>query len=271
MARCQETCSADVTEPIYCARMGERETRRWPPYLVERDPNVVVPEPLADAEPLRRDREDLGRADDLDVEVAVVGGGGTLDLGALPQAVVVVEHLDHVPGVQVARHRRGRRARPDRLPRDAPGHLAVAVVPPEGVRVAVAPRDLATAPRAHRRPGLLRPHLHRVPFPDPHRSASTPPPPPPRGRSCPPLLCTTSTWQVLGVDRMRIPNNPREISKQPNRLDWVEIYRSPSRRAPIPPRLPSLDRNGHVHRFCFLAKKKTKKNAGIIYTTITFL
>jgi hypothetical protein len=29
--------------------------------------------------------------------VPVVGGGGTLDLGTLPEAVVVVEHLNHVP------------------------------------------------------------------------------------------------------------------------------------------------------------------------------
>ena len=163
------------------------------PYLVERDPDVVVPEHLADAEPLRRDREDLGGADDLDVQVAVVGGVSTLDLGALPQAVVVVERLDHVPGAQVARHRRGRRARPDRLPRDAPGHLAVAVVPPYGVRVAVAPRDLPAAPRAHRRPGLLRPHLHRIPFLDPHRAT---PPPPALALLSSPLYCyyLASSW-----------------------------------------------------------------------------
>jgi hypothetical protein len=50
------------------------------------------------------------------------------------------------------------------------------------------------------------------------------------------LYFSTTTWQVLG-DCL---NNPREITKQPTRLDrWrYRERRSPSRRAPFPPRMP---------------------------------
>jgi hypothetical protein len=78
------------------------------PYLVEQDPDVVVPEYLPEAEEAGRHREDLGRADELDAELAAAVGGGALDLGALPERVLLVEHLDHVPGVEVRSHGRGR-------------------------------------------------------------------------------------------------------------------------------------------------------------------